>query len=211
MKHDAIKKALVLTALIVGILLAVQVRSFKQIGALSMRSEPGDVLTELRVFQIANEQLRSHVDEDKKSLAEISGTLFSSAIDDEIKQLRMLGGEESVTGQGLEVTINGPVEAYWISDLIAQLVSAGAEAVAVNDIRLTPRTAGFRSIGAGLVMRRDFLNPPLRISVIGSKHALKEAVAQNGGIVDRIHGAYPHTNITVTPRDKIIIPGLPKE
>ncbi len=211
MKSDAMQKIFVVTALVVGVLLAVQVRSFRQVEALASRSEPGDVLAELRVFQIANEQLRGHLEEEKKSLAEISGALSSSALEDQIKELRMLGGEESVTGQGLEVTINGPVETYWISDLIAQLVSAGAEAVAVNDIRLTPRTAGFRSVGAGLVMRRDFFNPPLRISMIGSKQALKEAVAQNGGIIDRMHGAYSHITIIVTSRDKIVIPGLERE
>lgn len=208
MKFDAMKKVFVITSLIVGVLLAVQVRSFKQVGALASRSEPGDVLAELRVFQIANEQLRGHLEEEQKSLEEISGALSISALDGQIKELRMSGGEESVTGQGLEITMSGSVEAYWISDLIAQLVSAGAEAVAVNDIRLTSYTAGFRSVGGGLVMRRDFFNPPLRIVVIGSKQALKEAVAQNGGIIDRMHSAYSHINITVTPRDKIVIPGL---
>lgn len=206
------KTILIIVAVILGILLALQVRSFKQLESFIERSKPADVLAEFLTFQIANEQLRARTGEESKIVADLESNEQRTSAEDEIKHLSLLAGIKEVFGEGILLTFTGVPEEFWISDIITQLISAGAEAIALGDnqniIRLTSATAGFRSIGGGLVMRRYFLKPPLSLIAIGPKLRLQKSVAQEGGIVDRITSAHPQLKITVQVIDKISIPVL---
>lgn len=193
---------------VLGILLALQIRSFQSIDLLVKRSKPGEVFAELRVLQIANESLRAHLEEEKKSLAEATSALSDRAIEDELHRLQLLSGEEAVSGEGVEISFDRSVAEFWITDLMAQLAASGAEAVALNGIRLTEQTAGLREISGGLLMRRNFINPPFHLEVIGPRKDLKLSVAQDGGIIDRIQRASPGLKIFVTEKENIIIPAL---
>lgn len=203
-----IKKIFVITAIIGGILLILQIRSFKKVEFLIQRSGPESVLGEMRKFQLANQQLREQIAEEEKNAAEAVSKLGSQAVEEEINKLRMLSGDADVWGEGVELSFNLPIKAFWISDIIAHLVGVGTEAVAINGIRLIPATAGFRDVGGGLVMRRQFLRPPFKISAIGPKDVLKTAINQNGGIMDRIKNSYPNISLVLEQKDKIFIPAL---
>ena len=202
------KKALIAVIVFSGILLALQVRSFKNVALLTQRTQPADILAELRTFQIANANVKARIIEEEKNLENIRSKIASETIEEEIAKLQLIGGEQTISGQGVEINFSGPIKAYWVSDLLAQLVSGGAEAIAINDIRLTASTFGFRDVAGGLLMRRTFLRPPLRLSVIGSKDELKRAITSRGGILDRIKDAHPGVAVIVAERDAIIIPAL---
>lgn len=204
------KRALIITAVIVGIFLALQVKSFQKVEFLLQRSGPESVFEELRVFQIANQQLRTQLEESAKNLEDIQSKITSQAVEAELLRLQLLSGEQEVSGQGIEIILNTSVPAYRIADLITHLVAAGAEAIAINDIRFTPQTAGLRDVGGGLLMRRYFLKAPFRISVIGPKQELKLSISQSGGFLDRLQNSYSGLRITMTEREKIIIPELPE-
>lgn len=206
------KTAFIIIAVVLGILLSLQIRSFKQLESFIERSKPADVLAELRTFQVANEQLRTRVGEESKAVADLESNEQHVSVEDEIKRLNLLAGTQAVAGEGVLLTFTDVPEEFWMSDLITQLISAGAEAIAIGDtqnvIRLTPATAGFRSIGGGLVMRRYFLKPPFHLIAIGSKLELRKSVAQEGGIVDRITSTHPQLKITVQVLDRVTIPAL---
>lgn len=195
-------------AVVLGILLALQIRSFQSIDLLVKRSRPGEVFAELRVLQIANTSLRAHLEEEKKSLSEAASALSDRAIEDELHRLQLLSGEEAVSGEGVEISFDRSIAEFWITDLMAQLVASGTEAVALNGIRLTEQTAGLREISGGLLMRRNFLNSPFHLEAIGPRKELKLSVAQDGGIIDRIQRASPGLKIFVTEKENIIIPAL---
>ncbi|MBI5413680.1 DUF881 domain-containing protein [Candidatus Peregrinibacteria bacterium] len=207
------KKTVFITiAVVLGILLSLQIRSFKRLESFIERSKPADVLAELRTFQVANEQLRVRVSEESKAVSDLESNEQRVSVEDEIKRLDLLAGTRSIAGEGVLLTFTEVPEEFWMSDLVTQLISAGAEAIAVGDtqnvIRLTSRTAGFRSVGGGLMMRRYFLKPPFHVIAIGSKSELRKSVAQEGGIVDRITSAHPQLKITVQVLDRITIPAL---
>lgn len=204
------KKALIGAAIFIGILLALHIRSFRKVEGILQRSKPGTAMAELRVFQIANQTLQSHIEERQKELSAIQTKLATATIEEEINKLKMLAGEDAVLGKGIEITLDKPIRAFWISDLIAELVMAEGEAIAINDIRLTPRTAGFREVGGGLLMRRDFLSPPLRLTVIGPPQKLIEKITSPKGIIERIKDAYPGITVLIAERDTIMILKLPK-
>lgn len=205
------KKAIIVVAVISGILLILQMRSFKKVDMLLERSGQKVVLAELRTFQVANQQLREHLEEARTALADTHSRLAQQTIDEEINRLKLLAGEVAVKGEGIELTLNASIEAFWISDLIAQFVTSGAEAVAVNDVRLMPATAGFRLVNNGLLMRRKFLRPPIRITAIGPSSELQKAVAINGGILDRIKKSYKNLTVMLAQRENVVIPALAEE
>lgn len=204
------KKRTVFTAIafILGIFLSLQIRSFQKIDLLTTRAKPGDIFAEMRVLQIANAELRAQLEEEEKALSEMKSALANRALEESMDRLRILSGEEPVAGEGIEITFPRSVKEFWLTDLIAQLVSSGAEAVALNDIRLTEQTAGFRDLGTGLLMRKYFFKPPIRLSVIGPRKELKQSVAQEGGILKRMEKAHPGLKITVEEKEKIVMPVL---
>lgn len=204
------KKRTVFTAIafILGIFLSLQIRSFQKIDLLTTRAKPGDIFAEMRVLQIANAELRAQLEEEEKALSGMKSALANRALEESMDRLRILSGEEPVAGEGIEITFPRSVKEFWLIDLIAQLVSSGAEAVALNDIRLTEQTAGFRDLGTGLLMRKYFFKPPIRLSVIGPRKELKQSVAQEGGILKRMKKAHPGLEITVEEKEKIVMPVL---
>lgn len=203
------KKALIIIAVVTGILLILQIRSFKEVEFLIQRSGSVGILSELRTLQLANAQLKSILIEKEKGLEDMQKKVSASSIlENEINRLRSLSGEVAVSGPGIEIIFSADIRAFWISDITAQLVSAGAEAIAINDIRLIDKTAGFRNVGGGLLMRRNFILPPIKITAIGDKQTLKQAVNQNGGIIDNIKNSVSKLKVTLAEYDKIVIPAL---
>lgn len=202
------KKVFIITALIIGIFLALQVRSFKNVERIVQRSKPIDILGQFRTFQIANEELRFQLTEGEKTLEEIHSKISSEALEEEIKNLRLLSGEYPVSGEGIELTLNSTVPEFWMTDLIAQLVTIGAEAIAINNIRLTPRTGGLRTVGRGLLMRRYFFKPPLRMSVIGPSKDLHQILSQRGGIIDRMEESNQGLSVLLQPMGTVLIPQI---
>ncbi len=202
------KRTLTIVALISGIMLMLQVRSFRKVELLLQRSEPASVLSELRLLQLANEQTRAQIIEQEKVLTDLESKVVTIAVEKEIKKLRLLAGQDAVVGEGIEITLSKNVNEFWITDLVAQLMSAGGEAVAINDVRLTYKNAGLRTINDGLLIGRSFLKTPLRISVIGQRSELHDAISQDGGIIDRMEQTYPGLTIIIGQREKIVIPAL---
>lgn len=202
------KKGLIAISLIMGVLLSLQLRSYQKVAELVQRAEPESTFTELRIFQLANKQLRASLEETEAALLEIQSNIAVGTIEEEMRRLHLLSGDVPVQGEGIEISLSKEVEAFWITDLVAQLVATGAEAVAVNDVRLTESTGGFRNVGGGLLMRKDFLRPPFRIMAIGPKKTMKDGVVQTGGIIDRLKNANAELAVLVSARETIIIPSL---
>lgn len=203
------KKALLIIAVITGILLILQIRSFKEVEFLIQRSGSVGILSELRTLQLANAQLESILVEKEKGLEDMQKKVSAGVIiENEINRLRSLSGETKVSGQGIKIIFSADIPAFWISDIAAQLISAGATAIAINDIRLTDKTAGFRNVGGGLLMRRNFILPPIKITAIGHKLTLAQAINQNGGILNNIKNSVSKLKVSLTEHDEITIPAL---
>jgi uncharacterized protein YlxW (UPF0749 family) len=75
------------------------------------------------------------------------------------------------------------LEAQDLSGLANELWSAGAEAMAINGIRIQAWT-GIRQTRAGIVLGGATLAPPYRLEAIGDPDTLLAALAIRGGFVD---------------------------
>lgn len=173
-------------ALVIGILLVGQLRSqapaielsslsaqelSQLIETLSSRNvELGDALSDLR------EQIRSY------ELAQIQGQSTLDLTEAELERIAAFGGLRPVEGQGIILTMAGPFDATAINDLIYELRGAGADAIAVDDIRITARSVAV--LGTGVIeIDGTALGPTVEIRAIGSPEGLESTLRRPGGLL----------------------------
>ncbi|HEX7172956.1 MAG TPA: DUF881 domain-containing protein [Candidatus Limnocylindria bacterium] len=173
-------------ALVIGILLVGQLRSqapaielsslsaqelSQLIETLSNRNvELGDALSDLR------EQIRSY------ELAEIQGQSTLDLTEAELERIAAFGGLRAVEGQGIILTMAGSFDAKAVNDLIYELRGAGADAIAVDDVRITARSVA--ELGAGVIeIDGTALGPTVEIRAIGSPEGLESTLRRPGGLL----------------------------
>lgn len=173
-------------ALVIGILLVGQLRSqapaielsslsaqelSQLIETLSSRNvELGDALSDLR------EQIRSY------ELAQVQGQSTLDLTEAELERIAAFGGLRAVEGQGIILTMAGPFDATALNDLIYELRGAGADAIAVDDIRITARSIAVLGTGA-IEIDGTALGPTVEIRAIGSPEGLESTLRRPGGLL----------------------------
>jgi len=178
--------SLFIVALVIGILLVGQLRSQARpielstltaqelstlIEALTSRNvELGDNLADLR------EQIRDY------ERADVQGRSDLTISEEDLQRIAAFGGLEPVQGQGISIQIEGSFDPTAVNDLIYELRNAGAEAIAVDDIRITAGSVaviGTRAIEIDGVE----IGPSFEIQAIGSPDGLQSAIERPGGIL----------------------------
>lgn len=202
-------------ALVIGILLVGQLRS--QARPIELSSLSAQELSSLiesltaRNVELADglAGLREQIREYER--AEIQGQSTLVAAQQDLERIAAFGGLRAVEGQGIvvDIDIDGPFDPTAVNDLIYELRNAGAEALAVDDVRITASSvavAGTSTIEIdGVPIDRTF-----SISAIGSPDGLRSAIERPGGIltllqqsIDAVFTVETRTNlqIPITRRD----------
>jgi len=173
-------------ALVIGILLVGQLRSQApaiELSSLSAQElsqlietlgsrnvELGDALSDLR------EQIRSY------ELAQIQGQSTLDLTEAELERIAAFGGLRAVEGQGIILTMAGPFDATAVNDLIYELRGAGADAIAVDDIRITASSIAVLGTGA-IEIDGTALGPAVEIRAIGPPEGLESTLGRPGGLL----------------------------
>lgn len=207
MKHlQKIRKrevSILLTAVLLGFLIALQARSFEDVSDVINRNNRSDVFREIQILKDTNDQLRKEIDDLEDQLVKVSNNQDAlESVREEIDQYEALTGRIDVSGPGLHVQLSGDIQALWLTDMVNELLSAGAEAVSVNSIRLTNKTTGFDTIPSGQIMLNSvILNEPYTIEAIGERAVLEEALIQPEGIIERLQRSVNGVDVVVEQRD----------
>ncbi len=126
----------------------------------------------------------------QRALAEGRGAAETMA--QEFSQLRLILGLTAVEGPGVVVRLQTgdvpgvlPVQmrAADLAGLVNELWSAGAEAVAVNGVRVLAST-GFRDHADDILVGEAAMRPPFVIAAIGEPLTLQTALNLRGGFVE---------------------------
>ena len=123
--------------------------------------------------------------------------------------LRILAGTVAATGPGIELTINDPrhsVTADVLLDAMQELRDAGAEALQVNDVRLTA-SSWFTDSGATVLADAKPLRAPYVFKAIGDPHTLADAMEIPGGVIDSV-GARSGATTQIVERDRLVVDAL---
>jgi uncharacterized protein YlxW (UPF0749 family) len=125
----------------------------------------------------------------------------------EIDRIRAWAGLDPVGGRGIEITVSGPITASAVEDLVNELKNAGAEAIAVEDVRVVPGTVfGGPGGGGGLSVDDTALDDPFTIQVIGTPDTLTGSLARAGGIIAQLAATDPDATIDVEEATEMVLP-----
>ncbi|MDR7421800.1 MAG: DUF881 domain-containing protein [Armatimonadota bacterium] len=135
----------------------------------------------------------------------------------ELGQFRMVLGLVPVEGPGVVVVVaEAPavqvgvlppeVQAQDLAGLANELWSAGAEAMAINGIRVLA-TTGIRQEDGAIAVGGTPVTAPYRIAAIGNPAALQAALAIRGGFVEGLRAVGLRVEVGV--RDRLRLPARP--
>jgi uncharacterized protein YlxW (UPF0749 family) len=169
---------------------------------------------DLTVF-VAN--LNAGIDERRQEIAALERDLATLAanqdrgivslgqVRDELSSIRAYAGLEAVVGPGVTVSVAGPIDGPTLEDLINELRGAGAEAIAIDGIRIVAGSAV--TGGPGEVEVEDSrLDDPFEVSAIGGAETLTGSLTRSGGIVAQVAATSPDVTLTVTPVERLQLP-----
>lgn len=154
----------------------------------------------VRTAQQDGDELANRVEKLEGQLAAAQGQALSKAGLQQLQRAKLAAGEVPVSGPGMTVTLREPptptagptdgrggttpIEATNIltdrdvRSVVNELWHDGAEAIAVNDARLTP-TSAIRFAGEVVLVDNNAVTPPYRITALGDPNQLSTAFAQS--------------------------------
>ena len=186
----ALRAAIVLACGLLGFLLVTHVRAvedFEQRLAIEREEDLTRILSDLAE---QSDELARQITERRLLLYEFEVNsereqLAVTSLQERLSALQVLAGTVEVIGdEGIRLTIDDPqgnVGQDQLVDAIQELRDAGAEAIAVNGIRLVAQSA-ITTRNDRPVLDGQPIEPPYRVDAIGSATALSEGLAIPGGV-----------------------------
>jgi uncharacterized protein YlxW (UPF0749 family) len=202
-------------AAILGLLVVIQLRG--QSGGSELQSMTAQELTSIVANQNAgNDRLRAEVSTLQNQLAELqadrsNGATSVGQIESELGRIRAWTGLDPIAGRGVQITINGEIDAGAVDDLLNELRNAGAEAIAIDDIRVIARTS-ISGVPGSLDVDGFLLRDPFTIRAIGRPDTLVGSLTRVGGIIAQLAATNPAATVEVEPVDKpMILPATKRD
>jgi uncharacterized protein YlxW (UPF0749 family) len=198
---------LAIVAGILGLLVVVQLRG--QAGGSALQSKTAQDLTTLVAnLNAQNDDLRAEIaglqqQRDELRADRATGATSLSQIESDLARIRAWSGLDPVAGKGVEIRVSGEVDAASVDDLINELRNAGAEAIAIEDIRVVARsTVG--GVPGSLDVDGFLLRDPFTIRAIGRPEVLVGSLTRVGGIIAQLGATNPSTLVEVVPMDQLM-------
>lgn len=201
--------AVTAVATILGFLLVLQFRAQGAAPGLAALSAQ-DLTTLIANLNTRNEQLAAEVARLDVRLRDLQagGTqsqVSLAAIREDLDRVRRWAGLVPGVGRGVVVSVAGSVSADAVNDLLNELRASGAEAIAIEDVRILDGDV-VASLPGGLAVRNAALADRFSISAVGDPAALTASLTRVGGIIGRIQVAEPEVSITVVAADRVEMP-----
>jgi len=200
-------------ALFLGVLVVSQFRSREAFSRTLQQETPESLATLIAGLNDRNRQLRDEifdlrlaVERAETSIGQGRGALEESQR--QLSELLVFSGQSAVTGPGVSIAIDGPFDERALSDLVNELRNAGAEAIAVSDTRVGPRTWFAAGRDGGLVVDGREMPGPWKIRAIGPSDVLHVAMTRTGGIVGQFELIYARTRFSITREAILDLPAL---
>ncbi|MFH1533518.1 MAG: DUF881 domain-containing protein [Nitrospirota bacterium] len=196
---------IVIVAMILGILIVAQIRSFAGINSLFIRDTQSNIFQEIMILKDKNEDLRSEIDELDTTLQQLKNQNSAlEAINEEIEKYKKITGDFSIFGPGIRLTINAELTTPWVIDLVNEFFNTGVQAVSINGVRLTNKSVGFDTLPQGqILLNGSIVYSPFVFDVIGESSLTVDVLELPGGIMDRLEVAFPDMEVDVEIKEII--------
>ena len=201
-------------AFMLGLLVVVQIRS--QSGGDRLATLSAQDLTLLvGNLNADNDRLRGEISGLQRQLdsLELGGTRGATSVADiraDLNRIRAWSGLDPVAGDGITITVRGTIGAPDVEDVINELHNAGAEAIAIDDVRVVTGTV-IGGVPGSISVDDTALGDPFTIRAIGAKESLTGSLTRAGGIVARIAATNPDAALDIQPTDRLTLPATTRD
>ena len=169
---------------------------------------------ELATWKTKYEEVETKLEERKQKIEEYKQELDNNENAMQLLQSEVVEAEEylgftELQGEGIVVTLKDNEDAnieYWdLLFLVNELVSAGAEAISINDERVVATTEIVPVNGTIIFVNSKKIAGPYTVRAIGEKKYLESALTIKGGYLDERKIQY-NKDVEYTLEDNIIRP-----
>lgn len=199
---------------LLGVLVVGQLRG--QAGVPGLSALSATELTQLIAnLTTRNEQLRTEISGLERQEANLTearnrGETTVGELASDLARIRAWAGLTDVTGQGIAITVSGPIGGDGIEELLNELRNAGAEAIAVDGVRVVAGTVVAGAPGA-LSVENEALGDAFEIRAIGSPQILTGTLTRTGGVIAQVGTTYPDARLTVSPVESMTLPATERD
>jgi uncharacterized protein YlxW (UPF0749 family) len=199
---------------ILGLLVIVQLRT-QASGAAFAGLSSQELTVLVANLNDRNDDLRGEIGTLERELATLTtntqrGEVSVDELRADLRRVRLYAGIDPATGPGVVITIRGPIDGSGVEDLVNELRNAGAEAMAVESVRLVPGVVTMGAAGAVTVDGVP-LDDPFELSAIGAPDKLTGSLTRSGGIIAQLAATLPDVVVEVTPLDRVDVPATERE
>jgi len=209
MRKTSGRVAVTLVAVLLGFLVIVQLRSQSTqagLGNLSVQ----DLTVLIANLNTRNGQLATEIAALERQRAALAGAVdrgetTAGQVRADLTRVQAWSGILPVTGPGITVVIAGPITANAVMQLVNELRNAGAEAMAIGDVRVVTGVAISGEADA-ITVGGSPVEHPLVIRVIGQPETMVGSMTRVGGPVAQLGARYPDVLVTVTAEQRLELP-----
>jgi uncharacterized protein YlxW (UPF0749 family) len=156
----------------------------------------------------ANHRLRTEISalstQEAAYEAERQGTMLEKLVAD-LNQVRMLNGAAVVAGPGIELVLDGPLNALDLQDTLNELRNAGAEAIALDGVRLVTDSVFDVAPSGELRLDDRVVSRPYRLQAIGDPQTMESALLRRGGMLSVLERSYPALSIQIIRYERLVL------
>jgi uncharacterized protein YlxW (UPF0749 family) len=189
-----VRGAVALMCGVLGLVLVAQVRATEQLGERLAAEREEDLTRILADLSVESDRLQSEITDLRLTLLAYETTqereqLTLRNLQRRLDDLRILAGVVPAEGEGVLLSVSDPalqVTQEVLVDTVQELRDAGAEAIAVNGVRLLV-SSSFTTRNNRLVLDGRPLGPPYRVAAVGPGETMAKALAIPGGALDGLH------------------------
>src|SRR2546429_8020306 len=195
-------------ALFLGFAAVTQVHS-QDVFSRSLNLEtPSSLTTLIANLSETNNELRNEIFDVRRDVADAQDSVSSgrgtlTEAERQIAQLRVFSAQSAVAGPGIAVRIDGGFDERALSDLVNELRNAGAEAIAVNDMRVGPKSYFTGTADHGIPVDNRPLRGPWTVRAIGAADVVYVAMTRTGGIIGQLQLLYRKTHFDITQQNAL--------
>jgi len=211
--HDArLTASLVIGLLLVGFLLVAQWRGNDTVTQSLEGQSDQDLAIIIQEITVENVSLQDEVMRLQARVLDAqrdtaSRTEVLNAATRELNALRLIAGLEAATGPGIIVSIGDPDRVLLPQDFVAlvhELRTGGAEAIAVNGVRLDARS-GFGGGNGRVSVEGQSFSRSYQVVAIGLPSDLEQALTLPGGIRTTLT-TFPGVTVEIEVSDSVTVP-----
>lgn len=212
------KISIMVICLLVGIMLSVQFRTSESYGTNLRDTRNDELFLKNSALSEQNEALSKEVVSLREKMTNVaSGNQVTADLQTELKKSNMAAGLIPVYGPGIIVTLNDSPRALQpggnpndllvhdedILKIVNEMKASGAEAISVNDQRITAMTE-IRCAGTTILVNMNKVAPPFVIKATGDPQLLESGLTIRGGYLEILKSIGLQTQLE--KNDRIEIP-----